>query len=177
MIPMGIVALAYVMPIIRKNANKIRIREIGLWKIFLIAIIWSGMTVFLPAVHVNGFEQLSQPISWQLALERTVFILAITIPFDIRDLINDAKKKVRTIPSVLGWKKSILLSIGLLVAFWALVHLRIGIHNPLLIGYGIATAITILVVALSSPKRNDMYCSFWLEGTMFFQFMVLLVMS
>lgn len=177
MIPMGLVAMAYVMPIIRKNANKIRIREIGLWKIFLIAVIWAGMTVILPAVHLYGFGQITELLSWQLALERALFILAITIPFDIRDLVNDSKKGVRTIPSVLGWKQSILLAILLLLTFTAIVWMRLGLGSQLLAAYLITSAITISVVSLASPKRNDMYCSFWLEGTMMLQFLGLFILT
>ena len=174
MFPLGLVALAYTIPIVRKKADKIRIREIGLWKIFLIASVWAGMTVILPAVHLYGFEQIFELGSWQLAFGRFLFILAITIPFDIRDLVNDANKGVRTIPSVLGWRRSVLISQVLLVAFLLLVWFRLGAHHPFFIGYVISTTITIGFAAVASPKRSDFYCSFWLEGTMLLQFVAVL---
>ena len=175
MLPMSLVAAAYVMPIIRKNTDKIRIREIGLWKIFLIAVIWAGMTVILPAVHLYGFGQITEVLSWQLAIERSVFILAITIPFDVRDLINDAKKRVRTLSSVLGWKKSILLAEALLFLFGLLIYFRLGTGNPLLIGYLLNVLLTAIIVGFATPNRNDVYCSFWVEGTMLAQFISILI--
>ena len=174
-VPLGLVAFAYTIPIVRKEANKIRIREIGLWKIFLIASVWAGMTAILPAVNLYGFKQVFELGSWQLAFGRFLFILAITIPFDIRDLANDANKGVRTIPSVLGWKPSVLVSHVLLVAFILLIWFRLGAHHPFFIGYAISTAITTVLVAIASPKRSDFYCSFWLEGTMLIQFMAVLL--
>lgn len=170
MLPLGLVAGAYVLPIIRKNAAKIRIREIGLWKIFIIAAVWTGMTVILPAMDLYGFEQVLKPISWQLALERAVFILAITIPFDIRDLVNDAKKKVRTLPSVLGWKRAAWLSQFLMALFLLLIWLRTGVDDPLFMAYLISSVATVIALAIASPKRSDIYCSFWIEGTMLLQF-------
>ncbi|MCF8462001.1 MAG: UbiA family prenyltransferase [Flavobacteriales bacterium] len=175
MIPLGIVALAYTVPVIRKNANKIRLREIGLWKIFIIAAVWVGMTVILPSVHLYGFEQIIEIFSWELALERGVFILAITIPFDIRDLVNDAKKEICTIPSTIGWKKSIVLSQLLLLSFLLLVWLRIGISHPYFIGYLGGTILTMLCVSIATPERSDYYCSFWVEGTMMLQFVAVLL--
>ena len=177
MLPLGLVALAYTIPIVRKEANKIRIREIGLWKIFLIASVWTGMTVILPAVHLYGFEQIFALNSLQLAIGRFLFILAITIPFDIRDLANDAHKGVRTIPSVLGWKRSVLFSQVLLVAFLLLIWFRLGANHPFFIGYAISTIITMIFVAIASPKRSDFYCSFWLEGTMLLQFLAVLLLQ
>ncbi|MGK0384706.1 MAG: 4-hydroxybenzoate polyprenyltransferase [Bacteroidia bacterium] len=175
-IPLGLVAFAYTIPVARKEANKIRIREIGLWKIFIIASVWTGMTVILPAVNLYGFKQIFELGSWQLAFGRFLFILAITIPFDIRDLANDANKGVRTIPYIIGWKLSVLCSHVLLVAFILLIWFRLGAHHPFFVGYAISTAITIILVAVASPNRSDFYCSFWLEGTMLLQFMVVLLL-
>ena len=170
LIPLALLTLAYTTPIINTKASKIRVREIWLWKIFIIAAVWAGMTVILPAVELNGLNQFSNMLSWQLAIERGIFILAITIPFDIRDLANDAKKGVKTIPSVLGWKSSVLVSIGLLLVFVLTTFFRLGTESPMLTAYLATTAITISVVSLANPNRNDMYCSFWLEGTMLIQF-------
>jgi 4-hydroxybenzoate polyprenyltransferase len=175
MAPLTFVSIAYTAPILRINAAATRIREIGLWKIFLIAAVWTGMTVILPAVEHYGFNQITDLFSWRLSLGRTLFILAITIPFDVRDLINDAKKGVRTIPSTLGWKRSVFLAEFLLLAFISLIYLRLGIHHPFFIGYLISTIITMLIVAFSNPQRSDMYCSFWVEGTMMLQFLTILL--
>lgn len=170
MIPLTLVALSYAAPIVRRQANRIRIREIGLWKIFLIGIVWAGMTVILPAVDHYGLQQLSEPKSWILGIERFLFIIAITVPFDIRDLINDAKKGVRTIPSTIGWFRSVLLAETLLLLFLFLVWWRIGSDSQIFWGYLLSTLATMFAVSYAHPKRNDMYCSFWIEGTMILLF-------
>jgi len=175
MIPLGAVAMAYTVPLIRKNANAVRLREIGLWKIFLIASVWTGMTVILPSVHLYGFEQLIEVFSWELAIERGIFILAITIPFDVRDLVNDAKKRVRTIPSTIGWKRSVAIAQLLLAVFLLLVWLRIGTAHPFFYAYLFSAILTFICVSFATPNRSDYYCSFWVEGTMMLQFVIVLV--
>ena len=175
MLPLGFVALAYAAPVIRRKAASIRIREIALWKIFIIAGVWSGMTVILPAVDLYGLDQIHLLQSWDMAIERGLFILAITIPFDIRDLINDAKKNIRTLPSVMGWKNSIVLAEFLLLLFMFLIWSRIGYSSPLFVGYLLSTVVTMIGVGLATPKRNDMYCSFWIEGTMLLQFLAVMI--
>jgi 4-hydroxybenzoate polyprenyltransferase len=175
MAPLGFVALAYAAPVVKRNAAKIRIREIALWKIFIIATVWSGITVILPVIHLHGMDWVHILQSWGIAIERGLFILAITIPFDIRDIINDAKKNVRTLPSVMGWKNSIILAEVLLILFMVLVSYRIEFSNPLFVGYLISTGITMIGIGLASPKKNDMYCSFWIEGTMLLQFLAVIL--
>ena len=47
--------------------------------------------------------------------ERFLFIMAITIPFDIRDLKIDNQVGLKTIPSILGIKKSKMIAYFLLI--------------------------------------------------------------
>ena len=175
MIPLATIALVYTVPILKKQAKHIRLREIGLWKIFIIAIVWVGMTVILPAIEHEGIHQLSNLKSWWLAVERGIFILAITLPFDIRDMLNDEKKSVRTIPSTIGTFRSVLLAEILLGLFMFLVWWRLGADHELFWSYSIASLITMIGVSYATPQRNDMYCSFWIEGTMMLMFFSVLV--
>lgn len=175
--PLSLVAFAYTVPVVRINASIIRIREIGLWKIFLIAAVWTGMTVILPAMEHHGLAQIIDPLTWRLALGRALFIFAITIPFDVRDLLNDMKKGVRTIPSAMGWKRSVVLAELVLILFISFVSITLGINHPFFLGYAISTVMAMILVALVNPERSDMYCSFWVEGTMIFQFAFVLIIS
>ena len=135
------------------------------------------MTVILPAVDYLGWNQITDPQSWILGIERGMFILAITIPFDVRDLVNDAKKGVRTIPSVIGWKRAVLLSEFLMVVFVGSVALRLGAANPIFMGYALSSLITMAGLAFASPYRSDMYCSFWIEGMMMVQFVAVFILA
>ena len=77
------------------------------------ALVWAFITVTLPLVEGRQFLV---PTDALLFLERSVFIFAITIPFDIRDLKVDQHIEVKTIPSAIGEQGAKRLAIGLLLA-------------------------------------------------------------
>jgi 4-hydroxybenzoate polyprenyltransferase len=158
LVPAVLAALLYVFPVMRG----IRLREIGIWKIFLIATVWALVTVGLPITQLEIRPQW-QEITWLLA-ERWLFIFAITMPFDVRDLSTDASKGVRTVPSVLGWRRALLVSMIAMGMYTLLAWQRLGFEA--LIGLLPAVLLAFLLIVFTRPARREMYYSFWLEGTM-----------
>ena len=66
--------------------GQLALRNVAGLKLFVISAVWSIVTVILPAV------ELGLSISFELVIftiQRFLFIMAITIPFDIRDLRID----------------------------------------------------------------------------------------
>lgn len=158
MTPAAVAALLYVFPVVRG----IKLREFGLYKIFLIATVWAVVTVGLPATQSDTFPPIHE-VMWLFA-ERWLFIFAITVPFDVRDLTTDAQKGVRTLPSVFGWKKSLTAAVAALLGFTMLAFMRMGVME--MIGYAPAILMALGLILATRPHRNDMYYSFWMEGTM-----------
>lgn len=156
--PAVLAALLYVFPVMRG----IRLREIGIWKIFLIATVWVVVTVGLPITQLEIRPQWME-IIWLLA-ERWLFIFAITVPFDVRDLSTDASKGVRTVPSVLGWQRALLVSMMAMGMYTLLAWQRMGFEA--FIGLLPAVLSAFVLIAFTRPARKEMYYSFWLEGTM-----------
>jgi len=170
----GFFSMAYVLPFFGK---KRRLRDFDQIKIYLVALVWAWVTVVLPAVYYgHGF-------SWSLVLmfvERTLFVFAITLPFDIRDLQVDGHSKVSTIPSEIGVKKAntlaiLLLSIGLGLAF---INFALQYYSAIilfaLMGSFISTA---YLVYLSKPERHDYFYSGLMDGTMIFQGLLVYLLS
>ena len=90
-----IVSALYAVPI-----GKFRLREVGLIKLLLIALIWGLVTVTLP-MHHAGMEVEGMQHLWLLT-QRVAFIAALTLPFDIRDILMDKAYNLKTIPSLIG---------------------------------------------------------------------------
>jgi 4-hydroxybenzoate polyprenyltransferase len=113
----GIISLLYPLPLFRFLGIKTRLRDFPFVKIFLISVVWSLSSVLLPALenNINVFERRDVFV---LLLTQFLFILFITLPFDINDVDVDKSSNVKTIPSVFGIKTSkiICLGIGLLYA-------------------------------------------------------------
>jgi 4-hydroxybenzoate polyprenyltransferase len=105
-----LLGLAYVLPF---GAGR-RLRDVGLNKLFLLAFVWAWATVVLP------FADVEFRLLWLPFLERALFIFALALPFDVRDLSLDKLEQVDTLAARLGAKNSVWLSVCLLLV-WAAV--------------------------------------------------------
>ena len=152
----------YILPA-RSGRNK-GLRHVPFLKLFLIATVWSGVVVAFPLI-ARGFGD--SPLLYLLLVERALFVLAITLPFDIRDLHHDEPAQ-RTVPRALGIGLTRVLALlallGSLVIV-ALVCLTQGLVDGLfgaLLGY----VITGWLVLRSRPNSGAVHYSVLLDGTL-----------
>ncbi len=144
----------YVVPIF-----SFRLREISLLKAPLVALVWTGIIVVFPQLKSMHFTL--DFIAYALAF--FCYFLALTIPFDVRDLSLDATSH-DTIPMVLGVGKSRCLAVILLVAS-ALIIAKINQNSWLmflLIPSYVITAVFIL--ATNEYRKEAFYAG--LDATM-----------
>ena len=151
----GFISLFYVWKLPFSVYN---LRNLHYLKFYLIALTWVLTTIVLPNYLFND-NRLSLTIILFM-LGAFLFMLAITIPFDIRDVIIDEKEK-RTIPQLLGVKKSKYLAIILYLAghFLWLIAFR-NLHYGLILHF-ILGATLIFYVEI---KRKDNYFSVAIDG-------------
>jgi 4-hydroxybenzoate polyprenyltransferase len=157
----GIISILYVLPIF---AGK-RLRDLPLIKIFLVAIVYSYVCVFIPGMMADFHIY---PVLL-IFFGRLFFIFGITIPFDIRDVNIDGETEVKTIISQLGIKSSKGLAIGLLLLALTLSCIFIintQLSLQFLIPEMIVHIICILMVYYAEARRSDFYYAFLLDGTM-----------
>jgi 4-hydroxybenzoate polyprenyltransferase len=161
-----LLALAYVLPVWKGK----RLRDVHYVKIFLIAIAWSWITVFLPALELGMSYAL--PL-YVMVLERLAFVFAITIPFDIRDLEIDAYNRVKTLPASLGVRKSQRLAAAALLLMCLLAALNYywdvysASNFAALSGSALIAAV---LVYLSEQVRHDYFFTGLVDGLMLVQF-------
>ena len=164
----SLISLAYVLPFLKGK----RLRDLNYIKIFLIAIAWSWITVYLPALELGMGRNIPMMI---MALERAFFVFAITLPFDIRDLEIDLFNGVQTIPARWGLKATKLLSLACLLAMMALAWLNfhIDVYSPGQFGALALSAITTYaLVTAAGQVKHDYYYTGVLDGTMVLQFVL-----
>lgn len=154
---MGIFTSLYILPFFGKGRN---LRGLAGVKIFVIAFVWSGVTVVLPLI--NKTEILQWNITLDL-LQRFLFVFALILPFEIRDLRFDMAK-LNTIPQIFGVPKTKIIGILTILATILLEFLKVEttLENLLsLIAAGILLSILITKSRIRQPKY---YSSFWVEG-------------
>ncbi|MCH2233416.1 MAG: hypothetical protein MK078_04100 [Crocinitomicaceae bacterium] len=148
----GIFSFFYVVKIPLIN---IRLREIPGAKIILISLSYAVCCSLIPASGVN-IELNMLIISFGIAF---FFILAITIPFDIRDIHFDSEK-IRTIPQVFGVNGGKAIAMfSLCVSYTGLIYL---IEYPIAILTSFVLA-TILIL-YSKPERKFNYYAVGVDG-------------
>ena len=154
-------SLGYVLPFFGK---KRRLRDFDYLKIFLVAIVWAFITVVLPLVEYDLFSN----VSILLLLERMLFIFAITLPFDIRDLKVDASIKVKTIPAMIGIPKTkVLAAVSLCLAFVisGLLYSAAMYTIPIVIALSISYTTTYLFIHICDQTDHDYYFTALMDGT------------
>jgi len=137
------------------------IRDIPFLKIYLIAIQWALVTVYWPYIRIQ--DQIELPIENLISV--FFFILAITIPFDIRDLIYDDKEKC-TIPQLLGIKGAKTVAV---IAFLISASMLVLEDKSVLSinWFYITYSGAILLVIFSTVKRHELFYSGIIDGWIF----------
>ena len=150
------ISLFYVYKIKSKS-----LRDAPYLKIHLITLVW--------VIAIGVFELVNEKIydheKWMFVLIHYLYIVAITIPFDIRDLKYDDPKQ-RNIPQVFGVKNSIIISFSLILLYTILaIYLQPNLQFNLPFLTSIFGALFLIIGIKES--RNEFYYSGLIEGSIF----------
>lgn len=151
---LGIISFFYAYKFNLTN-RKTNLREIPGIKIFLIGLVWALSCSVIPSIETG----LPYSLISNFALGYLLYIIAITIPFDIRDIDADALHQ-KTIPQLVGKKGAKAIAIGLLIASY-LVMLSPRYFD---LGLLIAMLISVAGVLLTKKERNELFFSFFIDG-------------
>ena len=160
--------ISYYLPLISYKS----LRHVPFLKIFLIAFCWTLSTVTLPAL-VQGHSLLA-PDTWLLTIERFLFIFAITVPFDIRDIQEDAGNKLQTLPMLVGVRNALILSGVLLFAYLIITYLNYGTNYILAARLGTAS-VAVLLLRNIKPELHDHYYTGLFDGIIVLQCILLFI--
>jgi 4-hydroxybenzoate polyprenyltransferase len=114
----GLVSVLYPIPVLKPFGINTRLRDFPFIKIFLIAFVWSTTSVVLPFTE-SGLLFSDRKDIIMIWLMQFIYILFITLPFDINDAETDKNTGTKTIATVFGIKTSkyIGLVLGILHTF------------------------------------------------------------
>lgn len=176
----GAIALTYNLPFLKLNDKKIGLRNLPGIKLFLIAFVWSVSCVLLPIVQLEsemGLTAITLGSTLLLVAKRFLFICAITIPFDIRDLYQDKLYELKTIPVILGEKKAWIFCQALLMMSFILLIIFTKEFNLDVMGLALTLILTGWLIFKSNLKRDEYFYFFFLDGMMILQFAILTILK
>jgi 4-hydroxybenzoate polyprenyltransferase len=148
----------------------IKLRESPLFKLFTLVIVWTMVTAVIPVLLSDA-----EPFTKNNLLHvftRFCFMLAICIPFDIRDLQIDNADNVSTLPQIIGEKNARWLAFGFMLIYMILIIAEyiLGIITmKVFIALMISALINSTLVLMSSSKRSEYFYVALLDGTMILQ--------
>jgi 4-hydroxybenzoate polyprenyltransferase len=174
---LAIISIAYNLPIFTINDKKFGLRNIPGIKLFLIALTWSLSCVLLPILELESSRLVivSSRDTILLIAKRFIFVAAITVPFDIRDLFQDKTYELKTIPVILGERKAYLVCLLLLVIYSVLLFLFNKSFDLNFMGLMITIIVTGWLIFKSEWERNEYYYFLFLDGTLILQYLILLL--
>ena len=157
----------YVFPLQRLKGSLRNIRGL---KVYVVAIVWALATVVLPAIEAG------LAIDGQLlteAFRRTLFILAITIPFEIRDLDLD-QPSLYTLPQQFGVRGARLIGYVSLLVFWVLgVWISPNDNGEVWLKEGVLVIVSLLLLGNAGRKQPGYYSSLVVESLPLFWLVLL----
>lgn len=128
-------------------------------KIFIVALCWTLLTAVFPLLE----HRVLTPIHIFFFLERFMWILIATLPFEISDLKED-HHQLGTIPQQLGVRNTKLLGVFLIVLLWGVLLTSPKFNTTELfafLGMTIAYAIAFFKI---QPNSSKFITLFWIEA-------------
>ncbi|MEM7682496.1 MAG: UbiA family prenyltransferase [Planctomycetota bacterium] len=142
------VSLLYCVPWLPWRGQRLRLAQVPYAKAVLVGLAWAGATAVAPMLAIG--RDLG-PVAWA-SLERALFIVALTLPIDLRDLEADRRAGVRTVAR--GWGEAGVrrVSVAALAGAAAIAGMRHGLVGawPSWTAYVAAAWVT----AAASTKRG-----------------------
>lgn len=152
-----ILTMLYTLPFFPNRQNA---RNWAGVKIYMVALCWVGITLFLPVVN-SGI-----PISLSLfmvALQRFILVFVLILIFEIIDLQVD-DLNLKTVPQQIGVRNTKMVGIILLCVFvFAPFFVTTFPDSAGYVRVGIAGT-TFLFLLFANEKRSKYYTSFWVES-------------
>lgn len=146
----------YALPVLPQAKN---LRSLGGLKVFLVAIVWSGITVILPYTEIGKVFVWDD---WVEVVQRILLVLVLLIPFEIRDLAYD-KPELKTIPQRIGVTQTKIFGSFLVIFFFFLTFLKDEITELELIAKGMLFLILGALMFVTKRNQSKYFASFWVE--------------
>ena len=135
-------------------------------KIGVVATVW---TIVIVPIHLKE-------VPFFLLLYIFIFVLALMIPFEIRDMQYDLPFRVPTLPLLLGVQKAKQISYVLLV-FSFLLYLSAGSGTEQKCAVGLTTIAGLAMVRISSTSSSDFFFLIGVDGLLLLPLVVTLFLN
>lgn len=150
----GLFSLLYFLP-------PLQLRRIGVLKPFFIAVVYVAVGIIIPLNKELNYQALIYSVA------QFLFIAALCLLFDIRDLDFDRSKGIKTIPVLIGEKYTRIVVLGIMHAYIGLI---VFIDNKIIITPAVvAFCLTVVLTLFASSRRSNFYYLGLVDGVIIAQ--------
>jgi 4-hydroxybenzoate polyprenyltransferase len=180
MIFLAVLSFAYGLPLFSIGEQKFSLRNIPGLKLVMITLVWTMSCVLLPILEAQAGQlaTISMRDTTILIAKRFLFIAALAIPFDIRDLFQDKQLGLKTIPVAWGEKNAYLFCQVLLIGYLVLLFLfrNMGFSTDFW-ALTLSVALTGWLIFKSKWEKNEYYYFFYLDGVLILQYLFVIAFN
>lgn len=151
-----------------------QLRDFGLLKTLFVALVWSVSTVVVPLADTG----LDTEMMVFLLLRRFLFVLALTMVFEIKDLKHDEASNLQTLPMRIGVSNTKLLAQLILFALMVVNLLQyfffsISLEN--MIAVNLSLLITVFCIQPLKEETPPLWYFATIDGMMILQFILVYI--
>ena len=129
-------------------------------KIVIVAVVWAGVTVLIPLLDET---KLLVNDNWISFIQRVLFVIVLTLPFEIRDLKYD-ELALGTLPQKVGVRTTKIIGIVLLLLVVNVSIFKTEKALAYSICFGIMLLVLVIFLLISRKKQTKYFSSFWVES-------------
>lgn len=168
-IGLSLLSSLYIIPFLPNRKN---FRTLAGFKISIVALCWTGVTVLLPLVNADMFVIDTKVLL--TCLQRFVLVLILMIPFEISDMSYD-EEGLGTLPQRIGITRTKQIAYVWILLFLGLDYfIRDAWFPAFLMTVGVSFVL-IFSIWYSGIKKSKYFTSFWVESIPIVWFLLLLL--
>lgn len=152
----GLPTFFYAVPLFQPK----NLRSLAGLKIFIVALVWAGVTVIIPVVESGNLVSANILLTF---FQRILIVVVLMFPFEIRDVPYDSLN-LKTLPQQIGIKNTKILGEVILVLCLVLDFFKQTGHIAYLISITCFAIILGGMLIASKPHQKRYFSSFWVES-------------
>jgi len=167
--PLLLLSIAYFLP-------AIKLRQNIFFKLLTLALVWTTVTAIIPTILYQGADFSTNDLLHFFT--RFIFMIAICIPFDIRDLKIDQTENISTLAQKFGEQHTRMIALGCMFIYFALIvsgFMQGMFAEKTGIAFMISAIINAILVFMTNSKRGEYFYVVLIDGTMILQGVALMI--
>jgi 4-hydroxybenzoate polyprenyltransferase len=148
---------------------KRKLRDYGIVKTFFVAIVWSVTTVIVPLQD----SPVEPAMMVFLLLRRFLFIAALTLVFEIKDMEGDRRSNLKTVPMLLGVSNTKLLAqliLFLMMGINLVQYFLFDISLLNMAAINLSLLVSVMCIQPLKEETTEIWYYLVLDGMMVLQF-------